>query len=134
MKKCAMVLSIMMIAVLVSGCGNKKAVMPQELPALAREFKGMQGGPAKIELAKKIQTLLPTCMRIGSDGQLAKNDVGNPTYVLKLPELFSLLGQPAESGADFCAYNLGKGEKAEFFLLVNIYDDYVSSVSIDAGK
>lgn len=122
--------------VMFSGCsGRKKAVMPAELGALAAQFKSAEPGSAKIEIAKKMQPVLPTCMRESAGGGLAKIEYDNPTYLLKLPELYALLGQPAEATDQFVSYDLGKGEKdASFYLLIEVYDDYVSAARIDVGK
>jgi hypothetical protein len=119
-----------------SGCSGEKkqAAIPAELAALAQQFKSAEPGAAKLAIAKKLQPVLPTCMRQSASGDLAKIDYGNPTYVLKLPELYALLGQPAEATDQFVSYDLGRGEKANFFLLIEIYDDYVSAARIDVGK
>ena len=101
--------SVLVVATLMSGCGGKnKGTMPPEFTPLAQEFKSMAEGDAKIELGKKIMTLLPTCTRPGADGGLATRDWSNPTYVLKIPELKALLGQPAENTPDFVSYKLGE--------------------------
>ena len=135
MKHIAIIFSLVLAVGVLVGCsGKEKGSMPPELPALAGQFKSAAGGPDKIELGKKIMKLMPTCMRAGADGGLAIIDYNDPTYVLKITDLYVLLGQPAETGPDFCAYDLGKGEKASFFLLINFFDDYVSSARIDVGK
>lgn len=150
MRSLNILFSVLTAAALFSGCGGKKTgTMPPELTPLAQQFKTMADGDAKIEQGKKIMTLLPTCTRPGENGSLATIDFSNPTYVLKVGELQSLLGQPAEVTQDFISYKLGektpvKDEKrdgkhakmkpATLYLLVEIYDDYVSSVRIDAGK
>lgn len=137
MKRIIVFTSVLLAAFVLVGCGGKKkAAMPAELPALAAEFKGMAGGEAKIELGKKIRSLLPTCTRQEPGSNMATIDYDNPTYVLKVPELHALLGAPAESdpNGEYYSYDLGKGEKTTFYLLVEIYDDYVSSARIDVGK
>ena len=132
------IVSIIAVSLVAVGCGGgkKQAAMPPELPALAAQFKAAPAGEAKIQLAKKIMTLLPTCTRQGADGNMAMIDLGNPTYVLKVPELHALLGTPAEAdpNGESCAYDLGKGEKANFYLLIELYSGYVSSARIDVGK
>lgn len=130
-------LYFLLAAVLVfAGCsgGKKQAAIPAELAALAQQFKSAEPGNAKIEIAKKLQPVLPTCMRQSASGGLAKIEYDNPTYMLRLPELYALLGQPAEATEQFVSYDLGKGEKANFYLLIELYDDYVSAARIDVGK
>ncbi len=137
MKRIIVVTSLVLAASFMFGCGGKKgSAMPAELPALAAEFKGMAGGPAKIELGKKIMGLLPTCTRQAPGSNMAMIDYDNPTYVLRIPDLYALLGTPAEAdpNGEFCSYDLGKNDKANYYLLVEIYDDYVSSARIDVGK
>lgn len=148
MKQLSVLLSLAIAATILVGCGGKnKVTMPPELAPLAQEFKAMQPGAAKIELGKKLRTLLPTCTRPGANGQLATIDYDNPTYMLKLQDLYALLGQPSETTPDFVTYELGdkeaaKNEKidgkgagkkvATLYLLIDVYDDYVSSARIDA--
>jgi len=138
MKKCIVLVLVALASVALVGCGgkNKQAAMPAQLPELAAKFKAAAEGEAKIELGKQIKELLPTCTRGGADGGLAVIDYDNPTYMLKLPELYALLGMPSEAdpGGQYCAYNLGKDDKTSYYLLVELYSDYVSSARIDAGK
>lgn len=125
---------VLAVCAVLSGCSKGKGVMPQELPALAGQFKQAPAGTEKIELAKKIQPLLPTCMRTGPDGSMAVIEYDKPTYFLRLPELYQLLGTPAEQTDEYCAYDLGTGEKASYYLLLDVYDDYISAARIDVGK
>jgi hypothetical protein len=133
----AAVVPVIVLSLIAAGCSEKKkGTMPPELPALAAQFKAAPGGDAKIQLAKKIMTLLPTCTRQGGDANMAVIDLSNPTYVLKAQEIYALLGNPLEAdpNGESCVYDLGKGEKANFYLLVELYSGYVSSARIDAGK
>jgi hypothetical protein len=135
MKQLGLFISILFVAAMLAGCSSKdKAAMPPELASLAQEFKTTACGAAKIELGKKIMPLLPTCTRAGANAGLAVIDFANPTYVLTVPELSALLGQPQETGVDFVAYDLGKGEKVSYYLYIELYDDYVSLCRLDAGK
>lgn len=129
---------ILLAAVLMfSGCSGKgkQSAVPAELGSLAQQFKTSEPGSARIAIAKKMQSVLPTCMRQSAAGGLAKIEYDNPTYFLRLPELYALLGQPAEATDQYVSYELGKGEKdATFYLLIELYDDYVSAARIDVGK
>jgi hypothetical protein len=135
MKHIAIIFSVVLAVGVLVGCSKKeKAVMPPELTALAEQFKSAPGGEAKIVLGKQIVKLLPTCMREAPDGGFAQIDNTNPTYVLQVPALYALLGQPGEVEPDLCAYDLGRSEKAGYFLLIRFFDGYVSAAQIDVGK